>query len=163
MAVRIKLYELVDALELPEGWGVYFDRESGRVLMLDPETLAAGDEEEESLGGAAPVEELAAARAIETGDPRYLALPDRFDFHEYRHMERFVAGVADAGIADQLWRAIKGKGAFRHFKDTAHRLGLLDRWYQYRQQAMEEFMADWAEANGIAVDASPRPGGPGPK
>jgi hypothetical protein len=45
-------------------------------------------------------------------------------------MERFICTVADGQAADQLWRAIKGKGAFRYFKDTAHRLDLLKQWFQ---------------------------------
>lgn len=44
----------------------------------------------------------------------------------YRHMEEFIGSVADADAADQLGRAIRGKGAFRYFKDTLHRLGLQD-------------------------------------
>jgi hypothetical protein len=34
-------------------------------------------------------------------------------------MERFIGTVENAEAAEQLWRAIKGKGAFRYFKDTA--------------------------------------------
>ena len=45
--------------------------------------------------------------------------------------------------------AIKGKGAFRYFKDTASRLGLLDEWYRYRANAMKEFVVDWAEADNV--------------
>lgn len=158
MTPAVKLRELTDALELPEGWGSWLDRETGQIITLDPETQAVGDDsdgdsERKLLTGLpATDEELVAARAIATGDPRYLALPDKFHFHEYRHMERFVAGVADPRIADQLWQAIKGKGAFRHFKDAAHRLGLIDDWYRFRDEAMNRHMLDWAEANDVTVD-----------
>ena len=66
-------------------------------------------------------------------------------------MERFIGTVEDAAAAEQLWRAIKGKGAFRYFKDTASRLGLLQRWFQYREAAVKEFIAGWAEANNIPL------------
>ncbi|MEO6993477.1 MAG: UPF0158 family protein, partial [Lacunisphaera sp.] len=82
--------------------------------------------------------------------------PTKFDFHEYRTMEKFIGTVADAAKADQLWQAIKGKGAFRYFKDTAHRLGVIDDWYRYRDDAMNNFMLRWAEVNEISVDRSPR-------
>ena len=45
--------------------------------------------------------------------------------------------------------AIKGKGSFRYFKDTASRLGLLEEWYRYQADAIKEFVVDWAEANNV--------------
>lgn len=66
-------------------------------------------------------------------------------------MEQFILTLEDDSVIDELWRAIKGRGAFRHFKDTAHRLGLLDRWFAYRDNAMEEFVRDWAEAHAVSI------------
>ena len=80
---------------------------------------------------------------------RFVDAPDKFDFNEYRQMERFIGTVESAEAAEQLWRAINGKGAFRYFKDTAHRLGLLERWRQYRDDVLREFVVDRAEANKI--------------
>jgi len=62
--------------------------------------------------------------------------------------------TSEPRITDQLWRAIKGKGAFRHFKDTAHRLGLIDDWYRIRDVAIRQHMLGWAEINGVSVDDS---------
>jgi hypothetical protein len=57
-------------------------------------------------------------------------------------MEEFIGSVADADAAEQLGRATRGKGAFRHFKDTLHRLSLQDQWYRYRDEAMKA-LDDW--------------------
>ena len=98
-------------------------------------------------------EEVETARAIvEDSGERFVDAPDKFVFHEYRHMERFIGTVEDREAAEQLWRAIKGKGAFRYFKDTASRLGLLEQWYRYRDDAMKEFVIDWAEAHRVPYD-----------
>src|SRR5438067_13934776 len=83
---------------------------------------------------------------------RVMPLPNKFDFHECRQMGRFSRTVENAEIAEQLWRAIKGKGAFRYFRDTASRLGLLERWYQYRDDAMKEFVIEWAEAHNVPYE-----------
>src|SRR5437660_12323574 len=88
---------------------------------------------------------------VEDAWVRFVPLLDKFDFHEYRQMERFIGTVEDSEAAEQLWRAIKGKGAFRYFKDTASRLGLLERWYQYRDEAMKEFVVGWAEAHNVPL------------
>ena len=64
--------------------------------------------------------------------------------------EQFIQSWPDESVAGQLWRAIKGKGAFRYFKDTLHRLGIEKRWYEYRDKAMKDFIISWAEDNGVA-------------
>lgn len=159
----VKLYDLADALEIPEEWGAWLDRQTGQVITIDTAVVAVIEEEGETGELPADLElwdadQLPAARAIAAGDERYLALPGKWDFHEYRHMEEFIRGLPDLRTAEKLWYAIKGKGAFRHFKDTAHRLGLIDDWYLYRDQAVNKFFLRWAEANGVTVDTAP----PGP-
>ena len=42
---------------------------------------------------------------------RFVTPPDKYEFHEYRQMERFIGTVRNSGAADQLWRAIKGEAA----------------------------------------------------
>jgi hypothetical protein len=95
--------------------------------------------------------EIARAVAGDDGE-RFIAAPDKFDFHEYRQMERFIGTVESTQAAEELWRATKGKGAFRFFKDTARRLGLLDQWYRYRDAAVKEHVMGWAEANQVTVE-----------
>lgn len=90
---------------------------------------------------------------------RFLFPPDKFAFHEYRHMERFIGLLSDAEAAEQLWHAIKGRSAFRYFKNTLHRLGIQGQWRRYRHEAMKEFVIDWAEANEVAnEDDTRKPG-----
>lgn len=157
MTPPVKLYDLTDALEMDsETIGSWLDRKTGEVVIVESEVMDAVEAEEEDDLLDWQKEELVVARAIHAGDPRYLALPTKFDFHEYRYMEKFIETVPDADKAGQLWRAIKGKGAFRHFKDTAHRLDVIEDWYRYRDDAMNEFMLRWAEVNEITVDQTPR-------
>lgn len=157
MSVPVSLFDLTEAFDLPPEWGAWLDRERGVVVTLDPETLAAGeDAAADELGELVDEAMLAAARAIAAGDPRYLALPDGFDFHEHRHMERFVHGLTAPRVAEELARALRGAGTFGRFKDTARRLGVIEDWFTYRQATMERHMLEWAEANGVAVDRAPR-------
>lgn len=150
----VNLSELIDALEFESSeYITKLDLQTGRLVMVEEITMRAVEEgDEESLSDMGDSEELKIAQAIvaDAGE-RFLEPPDKFEFHEYHHMERFIRTVDDNDAAEQLWRAIKGKGAFRYFKDTAHRLGLLDDWYQYREDAMKEFVTEWAEANKVQV------------
>jgi hypothetical protein len=149
-----KLSELIDALEFDsEEYVNRVDLQNGCVVTVEQSLLNALEEgDDEALHDLADwqKEEVEIARRmLEDEGERFVPLPEKFDFHEYRHMERFIGTVEDAEITEQLWRAIKGKGAFRYFKDTARRLGLLERWYQYRDDAMKEFVIEWAEAHNV--------------
>ncbi len=152
-----KLSELIEAFEFEsEEMVTRFDRETRRPVHVERHIVSAFEEgEEDELGDLADwqKEELEIAKAVAEDDgERFIALPDKLDFHEYRHMERFIGTVKSAQAAEELWRAIKGKGAFRYFKDTTSRLGLLDQWYQYRDAALKEHVMDWAEVNEVTVE-----------
>lgn len=152
----IKLSELTEALEFDSEYhATRVDLHNGCVVMVDRsllDTLEA--DHEESLGDLPDwqKEEVEIARAIvaDSGE-RFVDAPDKFGFHEYRQMERFIRTVDNEAAAEQLWRAIKGKGAFRYFKDTASRLGLLEQWFIYRDEAIKEFVVEWAEARNIPI------------
>jgi hypothetical protein len=160
----VKLSELIDALESDsDEFATRVDLHTGAVVRVEHSLISAVEEgDEDYLDSLADwqKEEVEIAKAIvEDSDGRFVGAPSKFDFHEYRHMERFIGRVEDSAAAEQLWRAIKGKGAFRHFKDTAHRLGILKQWFAYRDNAMKEFVRDWAEAHQIPVvdDTHPNP------
>jgi hypothetical protein len=151
-----KLSDLIMAMEMEfEDYRSYFDRKTGRIVTLESSMLSAmeeGDEEEFDLADWEE-EELEIARAIVDDDgKRFLPGPDRFDFHEYRQMERFVNSLDNARAADQLWRAIKGRGAFRYFKDTIQRLGIQNEWYQFRDEALRQFVIEWAKENEVLFE-----------
>ena len=160
----IKLSELIEALEFNSDEHVTkVDLQNGCTVTVDRSVLSAVEEsDEKSLGGLPDWQkgEVEVARAIvaDSGE-RFVEAPDKFDFHEYGQMERFIGTVEDAEAAEQLWRAIKGKGAFRYFKDTASRLGLLKQWYRYREDAMKEFVVAGAEAQEVPFedDVKPKP------
>jgi hypothetical protein len=86
--------------------------------------------------------------ALESED--FLALPGKFEIHEYSIMERFCLGVEDSEARDALLQAIRGRGAFRFFKAVIHERGIAEAWYAFRQRALEEIAVEWLEANGVA-------------
>lgn len=150
----VKLSELIEAVELASDERVTkVDLQNGCVVSVDLAVISAVEEGDEASLGDLPdwqEPELEFARAIvDDSGERFVDAPDKFDFHEYRQMERFIGTLTDADATEQLWRAIKGNGAFRYFKDTANRLGLLKQWYRFRDAAMKEFAVEWAEAHEV--------------
>ena len=80
---------------------------------------------------------------------RYFCLPSQYDIHEYSIMERFVWSLPEGAIQDRLEDAIRGRGAFRRFKDGIYRLGVEQDWYDFRDKAYREIAVEWCEDHGF--------------
>ena len=152
-----KLSDLILALEMPsEEFRTYFDRKTGAVVSVEETMLSSlEDGEEEDLDDLAEwqKEEYEVAKEIASDDgSRFLPPPDKFEFHEYRVMEEFIRSIDDDEAANHLWRAVKGRGAFRYFKDTLYRLGIQQSWVDYLEEAQREFVIEWAKENNVAFE-----------
>ena len=117
-ALRVKLSDIIDGLEFQSDESFsYLNTATGEVVSVTTEELRAAEEDE-------PLEDFPAwqheairiAREILETE-HYLPLPTTFDIHEYSIMERFCLSVDDEDMRDDLCDAIRGRGAFRHFKD----------------------------------------------
>ncbi len=173
MKNQTTLQELEHGFEVPEEWFACFDRETGEVHTIDDETMRAADDAEqaghdndedgsdERQPWMAELFDLALEVVRDTDAKRFVQLPTKWDFHEYRHMEDFIESMPNPDAQHQLWRAIKGRGAFRKFKLTADRLDVLDAWYAHRQSAIRELLQRWTEDHDITIEAD-RPPAPFP-
>ena len=152
MKNKIELSAIADALDFQSQEArAFLDRETGEVHQFGPEELALGDAEDPLAAvpdWQRPLVELARQVLSDTSD-RFVELPDTWEVHEYRALESFASGQADPEVAAQLLSAISGRGAFRHFKDAVHRLGIADGWYSYRHAYLLEIARDWCEANDV--------------
>ena len=152
MPVRVALSEILDAMAFQsDELSAYLHRPTGRVIAVSDEAIRAAEQGDDA---SVEPEELADARGVLAGGEDYLPLPDRVEIDEYRMMERFAAGVADATAQEQLLAALRGRGAFRRFKDTALQLGLADAWYADRDHGYEAVARDWCQAHGIVLDSA---------
>jgi hypothetical protein len=64
----------------------------------------------------------------------YIELLTKYEVNEYEIMKDFYVKVSDQRQQDSLLRAIKGKGAFRRFKDKIIDFKIEDQWYSYRDE-----------------------------
>lgn len=158
----VVLADLVDALNsLSEMAVAYLDRETGEIHCLTEDDLAAAERARGDLAGweHERVDLVREIRGDEAG--RYAALPDKEEIHEYRFLEDFAYAYPDEVVSEDLSEAIRGRGAFRRFKEAVHRLGLTEEWYEYRHQRLLEVAEEWCESNDIPFvkgrPASPEP------
>ena len=135
----VTLSFLADKLEEAfDGWNQYYNVETGEMESLPDRDNSYVDFEE--------FEE--AAEKIDASDA-YIRLPNQFDIHEYRIMEAF----AEEKNINELYRALRGKGAFRRFKDCCLDLGIRDEYFSFRHLAYIDIARRWCEENKIPFEA----------
>ena len=149
-ALRVKLSDLIEGMDFQS------DERSSFLNLTTGEVVAITDEELRAAENDEPLEDFPewqhdairiARDIVETA--HYLPLPDRFEINEYHIMEQFCASVEDADIRDDLCDAIRGRGAFRRFKDRVQVYGIAEAWYRYRDEALREIAMAWCEAHGL--------------
>jgi len=76
----------------------------------------------------------------------------------YQDMADFADGISDGRAATRLARAIRGRGAFRRFKDELHEEypGLLPAWYAFRDARAQRRAVQWLLDNDIVDEKQAR-------
>jgi len=175
---RIKLTEIAEGIDMVSAdVAAFLDLEAGEVICLSiegirmlermyeslPASLANATDDEQRAALLAAIkaedtsitdeEEMLLADAIDRGiDTRYVALPEADTRADYENMQEFVDTVTDARVQSRLDRAIRGRGAFRRFRDELHDTdGELERWYAFKRERLTERASRWLEAEGIDV------------
>ena len=124
--------------------------------ILEGDPLTAGGRIDVRTGEVWP--QAAIEYALETGqededsadDPeRWLPVHGEGSREGYRDMELFIASVEHPGRAERLAIAIKGRGAFRRFKDELARWpGELERWHALAEERQRGRARSWLAAAG---------------
>ena len=127
---KVKLKTIADALEwVNDETTVYYDIETGETEIWSE----YGDNE---------IEEEELEERLDAG--RFIALPDSMEINEYHMMQTFAYDRDE-----RLVNAIQGRGAFRRFKDTAVEIGLIDDWYEFRENCYRSRAEDWCEDHNL--------------
>ncbi|MCD7737903.1 MAG: hypothetical protein LUH58_02530 [Lachnospiraceae bacterium] len=139
--MKANLQEVLEALY---GAGMeasyYYDTKNQKILMIF-DGMVEGEENPELI------EEISDS-FIED----YIPLPGQYDINEYRMMEEYIYELPSGKNQDILERAIRGKGAFRRFKDCLYDIGLEQSWYKFRDDSYERIARDWCEKFGIEIE-----------
>lgn len=73
----------------------------------------------------------------------------------YEDMADFAEQISDEQAGRRLARAIRGRGAFRHFKDELHEEypHLVSVWYAFRDARAQRRAVEWLVDNDLVSDA----------
>ncbi len=135
--MKVKLNDVVEALDFVNDETQYFYSIKTEEILMVWDGMVNGETDPDLI------------EEIEESFDEYIALPGRFEIDEYGVMEEFIDNLPEGRKQDELYDAIRGKGAFRRFKDAVYELGLEQKWYKYRDSAYEKLAIKWCEENGI--------------
>lgn len=135
--MTIPLKQVIQAIEeANEVFTSFWDTKTGKTVYLaDP--LMTGETDD------------ALSAEMENEPERFLRFPTKYEIHQYRIMEDFIDQLPPGKAQEELAYAIRGKGAFRRFKQSVRFHGLEQRWYDYLAQAYREFAIRWCAEEGL--------------
>ena len=152
---KVDLDKVLDALEFVSDEGdSYYNKETGEIVYVGHEDKRIADSCDIDDLDRYPEwqrDTIEVAIDLEENWENYISLPSKFDVDEYEIMVEFSDSIEDVRISNQLSNALHGRGAFRRFKDTAIRLNVEKKWYDFRDEALKKIAVDWCEDNGIEI------------
>ncbi|RKX76368.1 MAG: hypothetical protein DRP87_12070, partial [Spirochaetes bacterium] len=81
----------------------------------------------------------------ETDEERYLPLPEWNSTMGFQLMERFVAGLKNPLMREELRRALStGRGVFRNFKNVIkQRMDIERLWFSFKERELKKLVLEW--------------------
>lgn len=144
--MKVKLEKLLKELEMSdmEGVSVLIHSPTGECLVYSDDELRKAErvydgEDIPLLEWEKPqIQKL--LNCIEHDDD-YFQLPSFQDLDVYQLMEAFAYKMNNAKLLQDL----RGRGAFRRFKDNLAQFDLWKEWELFRKQAMKKVLIKWCE------------------
>jgi len=151
--MKVKLSSIIEGIEFQTDEAKsYLNKITGEILTITDEEIQIAESKEDASDYADWMKEAInnAVKYLEN-EENYLMLPTKYDFNEYRIIEKFVLRLPIEKQRDEMYSLIKGKGAFSKFRWGLDRFLLKDMWFEYRDNAFNKFAKDWCEDNDIEL------------
>lgn len=149
--MAVKLKKVAEELEIVmEEYLAFFDRETYEVIRFPP-----GMYDEVEMGKPYETrkdwldEDWESAEMVVHNEERFVELPSKWDIHDYEIIEAFSYSIKDEQVRRQVLNAIRGRGAFRRFREHIEYQGLLEDWYKYKSDWYAEIAREWCKEHDI--------------
>ncbi|WP_077706334.1 UPF0158 family protein [Virgibacillus dokdonensis] len=154
MSQALKLSDLIDEMDMQsDDSNGFVNKKTGEIVYIMREFLSMAEDGEK--GDHLPSweqKQLKLAEDIVFSFEKYQTIPSKYDMNEYDIMEDFCLAVKNERHQQQLLTAIRGKGAFRRFKDKIIALDLEDDWYDYHHNRLKEIAIDFCHRHEIKYE-----------
>ncbi|MEH7126526.1 UPF0158 family protein [Bacillus sp. JJ1773] len=151
MNIQVKLQAIIEEMEIQfEESRTFLSIKTGEIIVVTSDDLRAAEDEEpfDHLPDWEQEDRKVANDVVENFE-NYKELPTKYELNEYEMLEDFCLTVSDQRKQDILLNVIKGKGAFRRFKDKIIDFEIEDKWYSYREERIKQIAIEWCLDNNI--------------
>ena len=169
-SIKVSVAEIAEAIDNSSMEARhYLDLETGKIILITEDdtfllnevTREHGDPTTGKVDWASVLpkldlddyekENLLIVNAIDVEESqRYLAIPGQSSREGHKDMAEFIATLSSARLQVRLENAIKGRGAFRAFKDALSAYPTeRAAWFRFRDQRSRQRALDWMESEGI--------------
>jgi hypothetical protein len=151
MSIQVKLKDIIEEMEIQfEESRSLLNITTGEIVLVSSEDLRAAEDEKpfDHLPEWEQENRINAMDVVENFE-NYIELPTKYEVNEYEIIEDFCLTVSNQRKQESLLRAIKGKDAFRRFKDKIIDLEMEDEWYSYREERFKQIAIEWCQDNEI--------------
>lgn len=152
--MKVKISEIIGSMELYGNENRSFlNLKSGEIITMSSEDieLANRDYDDDQIPKWQK-DFVITARELDENFEDYVELPDKYEIDEYNIMIEFCASMENEKISDAFYEAIRGKGAFRRFKDNLYNYNIEDKWYAFYNEALREVAIEWCNDNDIEYE-----------
>jgi len=149
MSIQVKLKDIIEEVEVQmEDSRSLLNIKTGEIVIVTSEDLVAAEDQEpfDHLPEWERENRKIAIDVMENFE-NYVELPTKYNLNEYKIMEDFCLSVSDSRMQDSLLKAIRGKGAFRRFKDKIVSFDIEDQWYSYQNERFKQIVIKWCQNN----------------
>ncbi|KAB2331590.1 hypothetical protein F7731_18635 [Cytobacillus depressus] len=151
MNIQVKLQAIIGEMEIQfEESRTFLSIKTGEIIVVTSDDFRAAEDEEpfDHLPDWEQEDRKVANDVVENFE-NYKELPTKYELNEYEMLEDFCLTVSDQRKQDILLNVIKGKGAFRRFKDKIIDFEIEDKWYSYRDERFKQIAIEWCLDNNI--------------
>ncbi len=147
--IAVDIQDVIDSIRMQSDFvHLLFDKDTYGFIEITDDNEVFGD-------GFNGLDFEEAMDIIESDDKRFIPLPSSFEVNAYGMIEDFITTL-DRDMQEEFYIVIRGKGAFRRFKDLAFLKGVIDEWYDFEYAAIKDIAIAWCDRNQIAyIETSP--------
>lgn len=136
--MKVKLSEVIEAVEnAGDNMTYYYNKYTQTVFFVMEDSDEFYDDSEPD--------------DIEEHEDRYIRLPSKYEVDDYHIMEEFILNLDDEQQQNQLEDAIRGRGAFRYFRNLVDQFKLTQKWYDFRDSTYKKIARKWCSDNDIII------------
>lgn len=138
--MNVFLEDIAQAFEeMDANWKPYLHKKSGEIIFVPQTEEAFNEVDEEEKNLYYEIDALS----------DYIVLPDQKELREFDIMEQYTDDLANVGMQQRLYNALRKPKPFRNFRAQIRLLNLEEDYGYYRYMIFNAKARLWCIANGI--------------